>query len=370
MGRRRIIALLVLSSLLLITLDIRGNAGIDKARSAFALLMRPFDTAARAVSRPIVDAWRGIDDYERLQKENEALRAQVDAQRGASIEAQASLLEYQELLVINRLTSASSFPTVTAQVEGQAPSNFSATVEINKGANDGIRVGMPVVNGAGLVGKITSVTSSASIVLLISDPGFSIGVKVLTAVDPANPGKPVFIQPGGGIFSNESTTTSSSTTSTSTSTTSTTTTTVSGTFIPGINATTSLPADTGSSLPGDSVPSTDLGTAAETSTSSTTTTLLDVVRETGTLSGQGPGKPLIVRFVSASSTTGALLPGSTVQTAGGNRSIAPAGLPVGTIASVRPQSGSSVPLVEVESAAGDLTNLNFLTVLLYLPTSG
>jgi rod shape-determining protein MreC len=147
-------------------------------RSGFAVVLSPFDTAARAVSRPVLNAWHGITGYDELLRENERLRERIAQQRGATIEAQAAILEYQELLQLNRLIGLSGYPKVVAQVQGESPSNFRYTVEISIGSNDGIAVGMPVVNGAGLVGKITMAPNS-SIVLLITDPEFSIGAKIL-----------------------------------------------------------------------------------------------------------------------------------------------------------------------------------------------
>lgn len=352
MGRRRVIALLLLSSVLLITLDIRGNAAIGRLRGVFSVVIGPFDAASRAVSRPIVNAWNGISDYERLQRENEALQEQVDRQRGAEIEAAASILDYQELQGLSRLESVSSYPHVIGEVLGESPNNFRYTVEINRGSLDGVGVGMPVLNQAGLVGKITSVSPSSSIVLLITDPDFSIGAKVLTAVSPSNPLTTVAIDPGGDVFGG-STVTSSSTSTTMSST---------------------LPTETTTTIPSLDPPATDpagVGTTSSTSstssTSTSTTVPFEVVRETGTLSGQGKDRPLILRFVDASSTTGKLQVGSRVQTSGGNDSIAPANLPIGTVRSVSSQSGSSVPVVEVELSA-DLTKLNYLTVLLYNPS--
>jgi rod shape-determining protein MreC len=184
MGRRRAIVLLVLTSILLITLDVRGSAMIDRTRSLFALLVEPFDTAARTVTRPVLTAWHGVVDYRDVQRENEELRAEIDNQRGAIIEARAAILEYQELLVLNRLMGSSNFPSVTVQVQGDAPGNFQNTIEINKGSVDGIAVGMPVVSGAGLVGKVTQVFPNSAIVLLVYDPSFSIGAKVLTPLGP------------------------------------------------------------------------------------------------------------------------------------------------------------------------------------------
>jgi len=357
MGRRRVITLLALSSILLITLDLRGNAVIDRARGLFSIILSPFDTAARTISRPLVNAWHGITDYDRLARENEALREQVDRQAGAEIEARASILEFQQLLQLNQFTSASSFPTVIGEVQGESPSNFSYTIELNKGSLDGIGVGMPVVNQAGLVGRITSVNPGSSIVLLITDPEFNVGVKILTAVDPEHPTQtlPPNLETGGF---GESTTTSSSTSTTSTST------------LPPETTTTLFSLDPPTSEPVDgSVPSGGPDSGSTSSTSSTTTTEPpgEVIRETGTLTGQGRGKPLIVRFVDNSSTSGPLQVGSTVSTSGGNLSPAPAGLPVGTVSAVRSQSGSSALTVEIQPAA-DLAKLNYLAVILYTPS--
>lgn len=362
MGRRRVIALLVLSSILLVTLDQRGNALIDRARDGFSIILSPFDTAARTIMRPIVNAWDGITGYDRLRRENEALRTQIDRQAGAEIEATASILEFQQLLTLSHLTSVSSYPTVIGEVQGESPSNFSYTVEINVGSLDGIRVGMPVVNQAGLVGKITKVSPGSSIVLLVTDPDFNIGVKILTAVDPSQPLTTVPIDLGSGGFGESTTSTESSTSTSSTTTT---------TLPP--ETTTTLPSldppggtPTGTDNVDGSVPADGTTTTSTSSSSTTSTTPAEVIRETGTLSGQGRDRPLIVRFVDSSSTSGRLQVGSKVRTSGGNKSPAPANLPIGTVSAVSQQSGKSVPIVEVEPGA-DLTRLNYLAVILYDP---
>ena len=85
MGRRRVIVLLMLTSILLITLDLRGNT-VDRPRprAAFAVAaVAVRHRRRRTVSRPIVNAWDGITNYDDLQRENEALREQIDRQHGA-----------------------------------------------------------------------------------------------------------------------------------------------------------------------------------------------------------------------------------------------------------------------------------------------
>lgn len=371
MGRKRVMVLLVLSSILLITLDQRGSVLIDRARSLFHLVVQPFDTAARAVTRPVLTAWRGVFDYRDLERENERLRAEIDAQRGAFIEAKASIYEYQELLALNRLMGIGGFPSVTVRVQGNSPGNFQNTVEIDKGSIDGIAIGMPVVNGAGLVGKVTQVFPNSAIVQLVIDPSFSIRAKVLTPIDGDDPSATssttttttttttTLAGTGSETTGPSSSTSTSSTSSTSTTTTSTTSTTSPPTTDP------QSPVDPLAPVVATTSPTTVPGGGTGTPTDPP-----EVQRETGTVVGQGAGRPLLLRFVDSSAATGRIAVGSVVETSGGLTSLAPPGIPIGTVSKVGTQSGSRVPVIEVEIGAGDLSKLNFLVVLLYVPNPG
>jgi hypothetical protein len=203
--------------------------------------------------------------------------------------------------------------------------------------------------------------------MLITDPQFSIGAKILTS-------RPVDVVvtepeaestvPGGLVDPTQTSTTAEGETTTVAGETAAGTT---STVAPDASATTDLLTD---ESPEDSAGGTTSTTIAESTTTTTTLPPVEVIRETGTLRGQGPGQPLVVDFIEQTSTENALEIGSPVQTAGGATGIAPAGLPIGTVSAIRKQPGSSAPIVEVESAAGDLSRLTFVTVLLYLPSSG
>jgi cell shape-determining protein MreC len=349
LSRRRVIVLVVLTCLLLITLDKRGNPVIDRARGVFATVLTPFDTAARAVALPVERVWKGIVDYGDLQRENEALRDQLEHMKGNNVEAVSAVLEFRELLKTIQLASKFQYPTVPAQVVGDSPSNFQNTVEINVGSLQGVGNGMPVTDGAGLVGRITKVFPTSSIVLLVTDPQFAIRAQVLSTPDQIAQEKPT-----------ESTTVSGIPVGNLTSTTTTTTTPPSSSLptTPG-----STPG-TGSSVPGGPGSSTPGGS----STSSTTTTVLNVVRETGLLEGQGADKPCVLRFVVTNSSVTSVKVGAVVDTAGGNNGLAPQGIPIGIITKIQQQSGTSSALVEVTPNAS-LDRLNFVVVVRFSPNA-
>ncbi len=334
LSRRRVIALVVLTGLLFITIDRNGNPVFDRARGAVATVLRPIDTATEALTLPIERAWFGISNYDDLERENEALRDQIEQLRGNDVEAQSAIIEYRQLLNVLQLTSKFDYPTLAAQVVGESPSNFQNTVEINVGSNRGVQKGMPVTDGAGLVGKITEVYPERSIVRLITDPDYAVTAQVLSVDEPVTATTTTTTGDPDGTGSSSS----------STSTTSTTTTTGVPTTDP---------------LSGQPISNTT------TAPSSTTTTLLEVVRETGTLEGQGGGKPLLLRFTDSTSSVTSVKVGAIVDTAGGNNSLAPQGIPIGTITRIVDQTGDSSRVVEVTPNA-NLRRLYFVTVVLFV----
>ena len=127
-GRRRAIVLLVLTSVLLLTLDLRGNAVIDAVRTGYNKVLEPFESAADVVTRPIRDAWRGVTRYDELEEENQRLREQIAAQRAAEVAATAQIAEHQEELELNNLPSLSDYPTVVATVVGGSPTNIDQRI--------------------------------------------------------------------------------------------------------------------------------------------------------------------------------------------------------------------------------------------------
>jgi rod shape-determining protein MreC len=58
---------------------------------------------------------------------------------------------------------------LTASVVGYEPSGWSRGIVIDKGSREGVRVGMPIVVGVGVVGQVVSTEISTSRVLLLTD---------------------------------------------------------------------------------------------------------------------------------------------------------------------------------------------------------
>ncbi len=357
-NRRRAILLLILSSVLLLTLDLRGNPLFDRARTAFARVLDPFETAANVVATPIRNAWHGVIDYPDLKRENEALRDQLAAQRGAELAARAVVYDYLELAALNGLVV--NYPRVTARVVGGAPGNFEQTIEIDRGTADGVRVGATVISPAGLVGKITKAYTDRSVVRLITDAEYAIECKVSAVPETA-----AVVIGGGSSESDGSSTTTVGTTPSGASrddlaTTTTTTT------LPQSTTSTTSPNGSGNGEVGADGGTTTTGVDDTSTTTTTTTPLTPQEREVGSCEGRGSDRLPAMRFVTENPAFGPFGVGDIVTTAGGSTSLAPPGLIIGEVINVVSRPGSAGPLLEIDLAA-DLDHLNFVQVLRFTP---
>jgi rod shape-determining protein MreC len=180
-GSRTRIAVLVLAAVTLLAVDERDDATLRPFREATATVLGPLEDAVERASRPVREAWSEVaseDDIDDVRDENDALRARVaelEAQIVAGEDAQRQLGELEDTL---ELGSLADIPSVTARVTSGPRSNLSLTVAIDKGRDHGIRVGMPAVTNAGLVGQVSQVSGGRSSIELVTNPAFRVGVRL------------------------------------------------------------------------------------------------------------------------------------------------------------------------------------------------
>lgn len=179
------LALLVVTAVALLTLDARGSGGvIETARGAALDLLGPVRTVGDWVVTPIRNAWRGISSFDELETENVQLRSELATVQASVLRVGELERDRQELLaLVGARDTAQSIPRVTARVIDAPVSNFERTIELAKGHRDGIRKGMPVESGQGLIGRVVWVSVTRSRVELLTDPNFDAGVRIVRSGD-------------------------------------------------------------------------------------------------------------------------------------------------------------------------------------------
>ncbi|UCF27690.1 MAG: rod shape-determining protein MreC [Chloroflexota bacterium] len=118
-------------------------------------------------------------DVARLSQLNDQLEAEIARLQSQIIELQqenAELEVLSALLDFARTNAENEY--ITAAVIGRDISPFLHYIIINRGSDDGLRRGMPVVSSQGLVGRVAAVTADGARVQLINDPGTAINVRV------------------------------------------------------------------------------------------------------------------------------------------------------------------------------------------------
>ncbi len=117
-----------------------------------------------------------------LREENMVLRNEVAQLQSEIIALQENLAQAEILYTL--LDFARNNPDhqyVAATVIGREISPYLQYIVIDKGSNDGIRFGMPVVTQQGLVGRIDAVISDAARIQLITDAGSVVNVRLKNA---------------------------------------------------------------------------------------------------------------------------------------------------------------------------------------------
>jgi rod shape-determining protein MreC len=121
-------------------------------------------------------------DLVTLRTRNTELEAQLAQLQAQVIDLQQRVNETEILAALvdfSRASPESSYKA--ASVIGRDPSPFLHYIIINRGSNDGIQRGMPVVTNEGLVGRIDAVIADAARVQLVTDPISSVNVHLKNA---------------------------------------------------------------------------------------------------------------------------------------------------------------------------------------------
>ena len=173
---RRVVALLLVTAMALMALDGGSSGPIAGMRNAGQALADPVGDAVDWASNPFADAWQGVTSYDEVLAENTELRKQIaelKGQAGAVGDLQAEL---SELRNVTGLSFASELPVLAARVIDDRRGVLERVVVLDQGSDDGVEIGMPVVTGAGLIGRVTDTTGGKSSVRLISDARVAVGV--------------------------------------------------------------------------------------------------------------------------------------------------------------------------------------------------
>ena len=179
-GRARLLlVILMVTSLFLITLDLRGVKVIDGFKQGSQTIMSPFQRAGSVVLTPVKNFFSDVTHLGRTRNQIEKLEAENANLKQRLINRKNADAQLKQLKSILDLAGTAGYKVVNAKVISNGSSqSFSQTITIDSGANAGIKKNMTVLSQFGIAGVVKDVYPSSALIQLASDPSFRIGARI------------------------------------------------------------------------------------------------------------------------------------------------------------------------------------------------
>ncbi len=182
--RRAVLALLVGISLILLTAYFgeSPDSPLHNVQRGIVEVLSPVQQGASTVLSPVKDVAGWFSDTFQAKSQRDQLRKQVDqlTKEVDYYQQQATLTaQLKAQIKLDDTNSISSYEPVAADVIARDPTLWYQTITIDRGSDDGVGFSDPVTGDGALVGKVTTVDPTVSIVTLITDHTFAVAAEVL-----------------------------------------------------------------------------------------------------------------------------------------------------------------------------------------------
>ena len=179
-GRSRLLLIiLIVTSLFLITLDLRGVKILDGVRSGTQNVLSPFQKAGSTVVSPFRNFFGDVTHLGRTRNEIEKLKADNARLKNQLLQRKSADAELAQLKSVLDLAGRAGYKVLAARVISQgASTSFTQTITIDAGTTSGVRQNMTVVSGEGLVGVVKESYLNSALIMLATDPDFKVGVRI------------------------------------------------------------------------------------------------------------------------------------------------------------------------------------------------
>lgn len=167
--KRTLISLGMFAVLCVVIIIMDRRALLDPVREGMAEVVEPVVTRFEEIGQPSLSDSELATQLATAQAERDSLRAE-NARLKGELESLSTL---REQLRIEGERPDLSF--LSANVLGRDPNGIQDVLILNRGSEDGLRVGMAVVDPDFYIGQIIEVEAHRSKVLLITDPSASVG---------------------------------------------------------------------------------------------------------------------------------------------------------------------------------------------------
>ena len=173
---RLVLGVLLIAAVALITVDFR-DSGSSPVRGAGAGFFGPVERVTSDVTSPVSRVFNWVTGGPSADSKIAALQAANARLRAELSSAQLSQADEAQLSSLLRLVGRGGYRIVAASVIA-AGEDYANSVTLDVGSRDGVRAQETVLNGDGLVGTVTQVSTDTSTVLLATDASSVVGARM------------------------------------------------------------------------------------------------------------------------------------------------------------------------------------------------
>jgi rod shape-determining protein MreC len=157
------------------------SGGLHAVQRGAGEALSPLEEGASRAFKPFSDLAGWVSDVTDAKKENKQLKTEVKNLRGQLAALATDKHEADQLRALTKVSAnlPKDAKTVTARVIAHSPTVWYATIQIDKGRNDGVRVNQPVITAGGLAGKVVATTGGNARVALITDASSAVSAEVM-----------------------------------------------------------------------------------------------------------------------------------------------------------------------------------------------
>jgi len=176
---RLVLGVLLVAALALITVSARNSSSgpVRGLRALGGLLFGSAESVASGVTQPVAAFLDNVGNAAHAQAAISSLQREIIQLRGQLDQARLSKSAAAQLQQLLQLAGRGRYRIVAANVIAAGPA-YENTVTIDAGSADGLKPDETVLNGSGLVGTVTSVSSHTATVLLDTDAAATVGVRI------------------------------------------------------------------------------------------------------------------------------------------------------------------------------------------------
>jgi rod shape-determining protein MreC len=172
--RRAVLAAVVAVSLILLTAYFgeSPSSPLHTVQRGIVEVFSPIEEGASTALSPFRDIASFFSDTFKAKSQVKHLQGQVHTLQAELAAAQSAQLENIQLarqLHLQATNGLASYKPVGAHVILRDPNLWYETIEVDKGSADGVHVSDPVTGDGALVGEVSVVDSTVSVVTLITD---------------------------------------------------------------------------------------------------------------------------------------------------------------------------------------------------------